>query len=116
MDKRAIWKFTLVTDVKNDFWANMPVDAKVLSAGWQGDFVVWAIVDPDAKTETRWFHVAGTGHPLPIPLRHGGQLLNRVEINMPSGPLIFHVFDTGSWRAGHEAFPDFTERADVPRG
>lgn len=97
----AIWKFTLTAyRESNSFFADMPTDPKPLSAGWQdGNFVVWAIVDPRPGTvlKRRFFHISGTGHDLPEALRHGGKLLNRVEVNAPSGLLIFHVFDTQHW-------------------
>lgn len=90
---RRIWKFSLRGG--EDFFAEMPAGARVLSAGWQSrEFVVWAVVDPAAPSKIRRFHVAGTGHPFPedVPV---DRLINRVEIDSPNGVLIFHVFDLG---------------------
>lgn len=92
---RAIWKFPLSREpVGNDYPAVMPVGAQVISAGWnQGALTVWAIVDTkEADRETRWFHIAGTGHPLGSEV-NPRKLIGRVDIDAPSGMLIFHVFD-----------------------
>lgn len=95
----TIWKFELIARRdSNAFFAEMPKGAKPLSAGYQnGNFVAWAIVDPEAEKERHFFHVSGTGHELPVALRDGGRLLNRIEVSQPSGLLIFHAFDTGPW-------------------
>lgn len=103
MGDATIWKFALQGGDHNDFWAEMPANAHVLSVGWQdGGFVAWAIVNPDAEREVHWLHIAGTGHPINPVIHVGGRYLGRVEINAPSGLLQFHPFDTLRWRAGQE--------------
>jgi hypothetical protein len=116
--ERTIWKFPLAPMPDGSYVATMPPGAKALTCGWNGGaFCVWASVDPKPQPhESRWFWVAGTGHPLPRALEHGSRLLGRVEVNAPSGLLIFHVFDTGAWRAGREAFPGLQEVVDMRRG
>lgn len=96
MADRTIYKYFLVGGADNAFFAHMPAEAQVLSAGFQETrFVVWAIVNPEHPTRTHRFHVAGTGHPLGKDAR-ADNLLNRVEIERNVGtPLIFHVFDLG---------------------
>jgi len=87
----TIWKFTLRGGEDNQYWADMPVEARVLSCGYQGrDFVVWAIVNPTHPQKPHRFHIAGTGHQLPGGVR-AENLVGRIEIG--TQPLIFHVFD-----------------------
>lgn len=88
---RRVWKFSLRGGEENNFFAEMPADARVISAGWQArEFVVWAVVDPIALPKMRRFHVSGTGHPFPetVPV---DRLVSRVEVKH----MIFHVFDLG---------------------
>ena len=81
---KTIWKFTLAPG----FGVPMPIGAEVLHAAGQGaDVCVWALVDPTAPEERRYFDVYGTGHPMPAePGRYVG------TVHLP-GPLVFHVFD-----------------------
>jgi hypothetical protein len=102
----TIWKFPLTSVAgSNSYYAEMPENAKALSAGFEyreDAFVVWAVVDPTAVHGKHFFHIAGTGHNLPNGrLSDGLKFLNRVEVDLPSGRLIFHVFDTGQWDTRH---------------
>lgn len=107
----TIWKFQLAGRGGNAFSASIPRGGRVLSAGWQGhDFVVWAAVDPSEPREERFFHIAGTGHPLPPGVMYS-PLLGRVEVSAPSGLYIFHVFDTCDCRISDEP-PSPTERVE----
>lgn len=81
---QVIWKFTLLPTNKT---VQMPRGARVLSVGVQGDdIVLWAIVEPTNKTESRFFHVIPTGSPMVI---YDTKFIGTVQM----GPLVFHVFE-----------------------
>jgi hypothetical protein len=85
---RTVYKYTL--QARDDNAVSMPVGATILSAQVQdGDIQIWALVDPDAKKETRYFGVAGTGHP--IDDNFAGKFIGTVQ--MYQGALVFHVFE-----------------------
>ena len=58
----SIWKFPIVrTDEQK---IEMPVGAKVLSVQMQNGIpCIWAIIDTDARIESRSIAVVGTGNP-----------------------------------------------------
>ena len=70
----------------------MPEGARVLSAGAQnGEVVVWALVDPHAKTVLRRFAIYPTG--LTEVPEHPVNFVGTVMLL--GGALVFHVFDVG---------------------
>jgi hypothetical protein len=86
---KEIWKYPFQTDRDEIV---MPLGAKIITAGMQGDdFFVWAIVDP-AQTlrATRRIAMFGTGHPM-TEEDAAGRFINTIFF----GPLVFHVFDLG---------------------
>ena len=61
MGKKVIWKFELSLTNEQDIL--MPKGAVLLSVKTQaGAPMLWAIVDPAEKLETRRFCIVGTGH------------------------------------------------------
>jgi hypothetical protein len=59
---KTIWKFPLAEWKDAIYTVAMPEDARVLTVARQGDgWFVWAIVDPLADIEKRYFQVIGTG-------------------------------------------------------
>lgn len=69
---------------------NMEVGAKILSFQIQrGKPVIWALVNPNAPTEERWFTLVGTGMDLP----EYGDLEFIGTIQMESGDLVWHLFE-----------------------
>lgn len=88
---KTIWKYFLeIVDMPN---LNMPQGAEVVSVQPQAisddatGIALWAIVDPEAKTEERRFRIFGTGHPIPSEFR--GKFIGTVQL----GQLVFHVFE-----------------------
>ena len=69
----------------------LPKGARVLSVDVQyGQPQLWALVNPDHKTEDRLFRFAGTGHPIEeAPAR----LEFVATFQMKAGSLIFHIFE-----------------------
>ena len=56
---KKVWKFYLTPGYPN----RMPKGAEILTVKPQGDYVcLWALVDPDAPREDRWFSHHGTGY------------------------------------------------------
>ena len=85
-----IWKFNIPV---YDFLVKMPIGARILSSGVQGDeIMVWALVDPDPSVEEviRRLPVYGTGHEI-AKSDQGLPFISTVFM----GPLVFHVFDGG---------------------
>jgi hypothetical protein len=86
----VVWKYrTLI--VPGGHPLPLPVGARVLSAGVQGDdVVVWALVDPqEMETRCQRVHVVGTGHP--ITTKDPGRLRFIQTVAYP-GEEWFHVF------------------------
>jgi len=60
MTTMTIWKYHLEDKVE------MPIGAKILDIQMQNnELVIWALVNPDNKTETRFFHSYPTGAVIP---------------------------------------------------
>lgn len=81
----VIWKFPIEPDCK----ISMPTGAQILSAGVQfGQPCIWAMVDPDAPEETRYFRSFPTGKTFDP--RGLGFI---ATIQGIEGSLVFHVFE-----------------------
>lgn len=88
MTTRVIWKFQL--SLSGDP-IEMPEGAEIVFVGQQfGDPMVWAIVDPNAKTVDRMLVVRGTGWEWSSDERYLG------SVQIP--PFVWHVFDGGEVR------------------
>jgi len=86
---KTIWKYTLEPDCLS---IAMPVGSKILYAREQRDQIcIWALVDPEAKTETKQFEVYATGHD--VPDRYGEYI---GSAHIMGGTFIFHVFELGN--------------------
>jgi hypothetical protein len=60
---KTIWKFNLtLTDLQ---YIEMPKAAEVLTIQWQNEQAcLWALVNPNAEKETRYFEIHSTGNPI----------------------------------------------------
>ena len=84
---KTVWKYLI--RLEDRYSVLMPQGAEVLHVATQGNApFMWARVDPEAPLESRWFDVAGTGHPLSATnsAKHLGSF-------MYAGGLVFHVFE-----------------------
>lgn len=87
----TIWKFPLqIIDRQK---VPMRQSADILSVQFQGSqLVLWAMVDEDAPTKSRFIEIFGTGHPMP-------QLVPQSERRFlgtaqdPKTGLVWHVFE-----------------------
>lgn len=93
-DVRVVWKFTVpAPGPTGRSWIDAPADAKLLSAGMQGDeMVVWALVDPEDQ-EPGLFRliVANTGMTVPG-FPEGARFLGSLTHN----EVVWHVWDGDS--------------------
>ena len=89
---KTIWKFQLEPVI------SMPKGAEILTVQTQaGTPFVWALVNPEAENEYRYFDIFGTGHNVPV----GTEVMKYVATyQLHGGNLVFHVFekDTSKWK------------------
>lgn len=76
--------------VADDVVIEMPKGAIIIATGSQksGYVCLWAIVCPDAPLEMRFFHVVGTGHPIPKGTKYVGTVFDE--------NFVWHVFEDRS--------------------
>lgn len=84
-----VYKYdVLLTD---NFEIEMPCGAQLLSFQVQnGEPVLWALVDPEARHMKRYFRLAGTGHKIE---RAPADLLFIGTVQLHGGALVFHLFE-----------------------
>jgi hypothetical protein len=78
----------------------MTEGARVVSVGARprdpGSVSLWAEVDTEAETKTRWFLITGTGHPIPrcADTADGGERQLRFigTVPLPEFGLVWHVW------------------------
>lgn len=84
---KQIWKFPV--PIKDTFEIEMPPGAKILTVQTQnGIAMMWAICEPLAKKETRYFSTTGTGHLFNF---NNHYYIGTFQIE--NGALVFHVFE-----------------------
>ncbi len=87
----ALTVYKYEVPLEDDFVLWLPTGAQLLSFQAQYDNpCLWALVDPDARTEKRGFRLAGTGHKIdldPAALRFVG------SAQFQGGALVFHLFE-----------------------
>ena len=65
MSHHTIWKFDVPIEDFSEI--KMSKGARILSVADQGEepnIRLWALVDPEAETESKFFRVIGTGNPI----------------------------------------------------
>lgn len=82
-----VWKYNI--PISDLFSIIMPKDAHILHFNTQyGNPRIWVLVNPDNKSETRYFRLAGTGHIINCSIKnHIG------TIKMMDDGLIYHLFE-----------------------
>ena len=90
MKEKTIWKYPLkVTDGQN---ISFPKGAEFLDIQVQnGEVYLWALVDPEADTETRFIEIFGTGHPVVYDMGVSREYISTFQ--MKGGQLVFHAFE-----------------------
>lgn len=89
--KKQIWKFKVIPSGKN-VDIEMPRGAEILSMHTQDEQpCIWALVNPDAKIETRRFEVYGTGHDIHYDMGVERNFIGTCLIH--GGLLVLHIFE-----------------------
>jgi hypothetical protein len=84
-----VYKYVVPTN--SHFDMELPMGAKILAVDEQhGHYCMWALVDPDAETEIRYFRFAGTGHPI---TEDPSRLVHISTFKVDGGVLIWHIFE-----------------------
>jgi hypothetical protein len=87
-----VWKFPFT--VKDNVQITMPIGAKILHVDEQGDPMqlnFWALCDPHAQNETRFFQVRGTDHDCGTLIELDGVYIGTVSTKPM--PLVWHVWE-----------------------
>lgn len=84
---RAVWKYELATTI-GKFPVELPRGAQIVDVGTQQNHAyMWAIVDPEAPVEQRWFQVIGTGSEI------DGALYALYVDTFSQGAHVWHLFE-----------------------
>lgn len=84
---RVIYKYEVTTEPD----MQLPVGAKILTVGTQDLRVyLWAIVNPQANTETRRISYIGTGHTFSEENRRPEYI---GTVHLPEVGLVWHIFE-----------------------
>ena len=82
--RKVVWKF------KYDGAIEMPKGAKILTAEFQGTtLMLWALVDPAKKPETRMFELYATGQTFEAEDK-------RYVTTVYQATLVWHLFEIGA--------------------
>lgn len=86
---QVIWKYEI--PIGDGIELRMPDNAEILTVQSQRDQgVLWAKVDPEAKTVTRMFSIRGTGHRYD---KNGERYIGTWQ--QAGGALVWHLFERG---------------------
>jgi hypothetical protein len=87
MNKKVL-KYHILPDMME---VKMPKGAEVLTIQCQNDVpTIWALVNPNAEKEERYFELFGTGHDVPCDMGIERKYINTFQ--MKDG-LVFHLFE-----------------------
>lgn len=88
--RKAIWKYVL--DTTDHQAVEMPVGAEILTVQTQYNKpCMWALVDPSAEEEKRYFEIFGTGHDVNYDMGVNRKYIGTYQLD--KGTLVFHVFE-----------------------
>jgi hypothetical protein len=88
---KTIFKYEF--NITDEFFLTLPKDAIVLTVQTQRNVpVLWALVDPEAPTENRYFALRGTGHNADD-LEENKDAHYVGTFQMQGGALVFHLFE-----------------------
>ena len=87
---KTIWKYGLKMVDSQEI--NMPEGAEILTVQTQFDMpCIWALVDPKAKIEQRFFVIYGTGHDIYFDMGVKRKYIGTFQIMKGAG--IYHLFE-----------------------
>ena len=85
-----VWKYTIGTRVVTDTLVDItiPKGAQILHTQSQREIpCIWALVNPDAELETRYFYTAATGEEIPDSHKYIG------TVTQYNGEYMWHIFE-----------------------
>ena len=87
---KTIFKYPV--PITDKFSMKLPEGAEILTfqaQSYSSQSCIWAIVNPDAKKETRYFNIVGTGHPI-----ENRKSLKYIGTSLPdNGIVVWHLFE-----------------------
>ncbi len=90
MKAKSIWKFPLKLEGGQNI--SMPKGAQILCAQTQNEQpYLWALCDPEEKTEGRHIEIFGTGHPVGYDAGVERKYISTFQ--MKGGLLVYHAFE-----------------------
>jgi hypothetical protein len=85
--KKTIWKFAF--EIGDEIVIEMPKGAEILTVQVQSGLAfIWALVDPGAEKENRYFDLYGTGHLIDMSIERW--YIGTFQLYQ--GALVFHLF------------------------
>jgi hypothetical protein len=88
--KKVIYKYELI--IKYSQIIDLPIGAKIISCQMQGEkLMLWAEVNPLAKTEKRMFNIYATGEGFIE--SHKYTMQHIASIQLEGGKLLAHVYE-----------------------
>lgn len=91
--EQQIWKFPITKSESSTIEIEMPKGADVLTAQAQKTLpCIWAIVDPEAPKETRYFQLIFTGKSMPE-FEEGKQRMYISSFQSDNGLIVYHLFE-----------------------
>lgn len=95
---KIIYKYLLPIKDGAKHAIKMPVNARILHLGVQGDNIcIWALVYPMTTQEERYFEIVGTGDPFdPTKMVHVGTVQHEVGNEWGKQEFVWHVFEKSS--------------------
>ena len=90
-----IWKFSTVENgFKEKFTIEMPIGAQILTvqrSEKDNHPCIWALVDPNAKKEERYFELVGTGHDIHFDMGIERKYIGTYQYQ--NGEFVGHIFE-----------------------
>lgn len=85
-----VWKYQIGTKdiADNTIEVKMPKGAEIIHVQAQREIpCIWALVDPEAEPETRYFYIAATGEDVPCVVRYVGTVFQQDRF------YVWHIFE-----------------------
>ena len=86
--KAVVYKYQLLLEDGDRHVVPMPVEAEIIHVGIQGSTIcMWAIVNPLAEKEDRYFQIVGTG------IQFEQAFTTRYHATVQMGAFVWHIFE-----------------------
>lgn len=95
-----IYKYEIPLVLKGGLYSDelhpidLPKRHRILSVGWnKHGLKLWALVDPEDKSETHYFFYVGTGQEMPVYSGAGPIFVGTVQQPGVTNPQVWHIFE-----------------------